>query len=140
MDTDFLYLALSEENLEDVIFTEKQDEWNVMGLGDCTETFTANKTGNSFPRTRCAKRKKQNKKEPGLCKEEFRYKKILCLWSKTRCCYDRKSNKYKFSNGGRNKRALENCGVRPKSEYRKLLDESVNVTSTNRGSGTVQDL
>ena len=49
MDTDSLYLALSEENLEDVILSEKRSEWNQMRSNDCTDNFTANATDNFFP-------------------------------------------------------------------------------------------
>ena len=77
-------------------------------------------------------------REPGLFKEEFRCAKMLCLCSKTYCCYDRKSNKYKFSSEGLNKRALEDSGDGPMSKYRKVLEEAVNVASTNRAFRTIQ--
>ena len=44
MDTDSLYLALSEENLEDVILPEKRAEWEQLRSKDCTDNFTANVT------------------------------------------------------------------------------------------------
>ena len=134
MDTDPLYLALSKENLEDFILTEKRDKWNAMLSGDCTDTFSANATDNFFLRKCCNTHKKHNKREPGLSAEEFRNSERLCLCSKTYCCYDRKSNKSKFSSKGLSKRALEDCGDGPK--YRKVLDESVKVTSANRGFKT----
>ena len=40
---------------------------------------------------------------------------------------------YKFSSKGLNKRTLEDCGDGPMAKYRKVLDEFINVTSTNRG-------
>ena len=49
MDTDSLYLALSEENLEDVIFPEKRAERNQLRSKDCTDNFTANATDNFSP-------------------------------------------------------------------------------------------
>ena len=63
---------------------------------------------------------------------------MLCLCSKTYCCYDKQVNKYKFSSKGLNKRTLEDCGDGPMSKYRKVLEEAVNVTSTNRGFRTIQ--
>ena len=48
MDTDSLYLALSEKNLEDIILPEKRNEWEAIRLRDCTHSFTANATGNFF--------------------------------------------------------------------------------------------
>ena len=139
MDTDTLYLALSEEILEDVILPEKRVEWEQLLSKDCTDNFTANATDNFFPRTCCIAHKKHNKREPGVFEEEFRCAEMLCLCSKTFCCYDKRTNKYKFSSTGLNKRALEECGDGgPMSKYRKVLEEAVNVTSTNRGFRTIQ--
>ena len=139
MDTDSLYLALSEENLEDIILPEKRNEAEAIHSRDCTESFTANATGNFFPRTCCSTHKKHDKREPGLFKEEFKCTEMLCLCNKTYCCYDRKSNKYEFSSKGLNKRTLEDCGDGTLTKYRKVLEEAVNVTSTNRGFRTMKD-
>ena len=133
MDTNSLYLALLEENLEDIILPEKSNEWEAIRSRDCTDSFTANATGNFIPRTCFSANKKHDKREPGLFKEEFRCFEMLCLCSKTYCCYDRKSNKYNFSSKGLSKRTLEHCGDGPMSKYRKVLEEAVNGTSTNRG-------
>ena len=139
MDTDSLYLALSEENLEAVNLPGKRDEWNAMRSGDCTHTFTVNATENFFPGMCCKTHKKHYKWEPGLFfKEEFRCTEMLRFCSKTYCCYDRKSKKYKFNSTGLNKRTLEESGDGLMSKYRKVLDESVNVTSTTRGFRTIQ--
>ena len=75
-------------------------------------------------------------REPGLIKGESRGSEMLCSCSKTYCCYDRKSNKYKINSKGLNKRTLEECGDVPMSKYRQVLEEAVNVTSTNRGFRT----
>ena len=136
MDTDSLFLALSEENLEDIIFPEERNEWEAKRSRDCTDSFTANATGNFFPRTCCSAHKKHDKREPGLFIEEFSCSGMLCLCSKTYCCYDRKSNKYKISSKRLKRRTLEECGDGPMSKYRKVLEEAVNVTSTNRGFRT----
>ena len=138
MDTDSLYLALSEEDLEDVILPEKRAEWDQLRSKGCTDNFTANATDDFFPRTCCNAHKKHDKREPGLFKEVFRCAEMLCLCSKTYCCYDRKSNKDKISSKGLNKRTLEDCGDGPMSKYRKVLLETVNVTSTNIGVRTIQ--
>ena len=121
-----------EKNLEAVILFENRDEWNAMRSEDCTNIFTANATDNFFFRMRCNTHKKHNKSEPGLFMEEFRCTEMFYLCSKTYFCYDWESNKYKFSSKGLNKRTLEDCGDGTMSKYRKVLDESVNVTSTNR--------
>ena len=136
-DTDPLYLALSEENLEDVLLPDKRAEWDKLRSKDWTDNSTVNATDNLFPRTCCNALKKQDKRESGLFKEDFTCAELLCLCSKTYCCYDRKSNKYKFSNKGLNKRTLEDCGDGPLSKYRKVLQETVNITLTNRGFRTI---
>ena len=100
MDTASLYLAFSEENLEDVILPEKRAEWDQLHSKDCTDDFSANATDKFFPRTRCNVHKKHDKREPGLFKEEFRCTKMLCFCSKTFCCYDKETNKHKFSSKG----------------------------------------
>ena len=88
--------------------------------------------------TYCSAHKNHDKTEPGLFKEEFTCSQMLCLCSKTYCCYDRKSNKYKFSSKGLNKRTLVDCGDGPITKYRKVVEEAVNVTSTNRGFQTMK--
>ena len=88
MDTDSLYFALSEVNLEDINFPEKRKEWEAIRSRDCTNSFTADATGNLFTRTCCSAHKKHDKREPGLFKEEFMCSEMLCLCSKTYCCYD----------------------------------------------------
>ena len=138
MDTDSLYLALSEENLADVFLPKKRAERNQLRSKNCTDNFTANATDNFVPRTCCNAYKKHHKREPGLFKEEFSCAEVRCLCSKTYCCHDRKSNKYKFSSKGLNKRTPEDCGDGPMSKYRKVLQEPVNVISNKRGFRTIQ--
>ena len=43
------------------------------------------------------------------------------------------TDKFKVSSKGLNKRVLEDSGDGPMSKYRRVLDEAINVTSTNRG-------
>ena len=44
MDNDTLYLALSEENLEDVILTKKRAEWGQIRSKECTDNVAAKAT------------------------------------------------------------------------------------------------
>ena len=135
--TDSLYLALSENVLHDCIREKSKVEWKLMRLEDSRDDFTANATTKFFPRTGCTEHKKHDKREPGLFKEQSRCTELLCLCSKTYCCYDGNSNKYKFSSKELNKRTLEYCGDGLMTKYRKVLDEFINVTSTNRGFRTI---
>ena len=107
MDTDSIYLALSEENLEDVIRPGKRAEWDQLRSKDCTENITPNATDNFFRGTCCKVHKKHDNREPGHFKEEFTCAEMLCLCSKTYCGYDKQTNKHKFSSKGLNKRTLK---------------------------------
>ena len=140
MDTDSLYLALAEENLYDCIQPDKRAAWEKMRESDCRDSFKADAKSNFFPRTCCSIHKKHDKREPGLFKEEFRCTEMLCLCSKTYCCYDNKSDKFKFSSKGLNKRVLEDSGDGPLAKYRRVLDEAINLTSTNRGFRTINHM
>ena len=134
MDTDSLYLALAEKNLEDCIRLEMRAEWQKFRSNDCVENFTAEAVINFFPRICSVKhKKKHDKREPGLFKEEFRCTEMLCLCSKAYCCYDVTSIKPKFSSKGLNKLLMEQSGDGPLEKYRRVLNEKVNVTSNNRG-------
>ena len=132
MDTDPLYLALAEKELEDCIRPEMRAEWQRLRSNDCVDNFTADAVANFFPRTCCVKHKQHDKREPGLFKEEFRCTEMLCLCSKTYCCYDVTSNKLKLRSKGLNKRVLEQSGEGPLEKYRRVLNKKVNVTSNNR--------
>ena len=133
MDTDSLYIALAEKELYDCILPERKAEWDLLRLKDCDDKFVADSMNNFFPRMCCDKHKKHDKREPGLFKEEFRCTEMICLCSKTYCCYDSAKDKLKFSSKGLNKRVLEQSGNGPLEKYRRVLDEKINVTSTNRG-------
>ena len=137
MDTDSFYLALAHENFYDCIRPAKKQEWEALRKQDCNDSFQADAIQNFFPRTCCSKHKKHDKREPGLFKEEFICTKMICPCSKTYCCYDAKSDKYKFSSKGLNKRTLEENGDGPMEKYRRVMDEIINLTSTNRGFRTI---
>ena len=113
MDTNSLYLALAEKELEDCIRPEMRAEWQRLQSNDCVDNFTADALAIFFSRPCCKKHKQHDKREPGLFKEEFRCTEMLCLCKKTYCCYDVNSNKLEFSSKGLNKRVLEQSGDGP---------------------------
>ena len=53
MDTDSLYLALAEKELEDCIKPEMRAEWQMFRSNDCVDSFTADAVAHFFPRTYC---------------------------------------------------------------------------------------
>ena len=69
MDTDSLYLALAEKELEDCIRPGMRAEWQRLRSNDCVDSFTADAVENFFPRTCCVKHKQHDKREPGLLKK-----------------------------------------------------------------------
>ena len=93
IDTDSLYLDLSEEELYDCIGEESKFEWDLLGTEDCKDDFTANATTKFYPRTCCTQHNKHDKREPSLFTEEFVCTEMLCFCSKTYRCYDSNSNK-----------------------------------------------
>ena len=136
MDTDSLYLALAEKELEDCIRPEMRADWQRLRTNDCVDNFTADAVANFSPRTWCVEHKQHDKRKRGLFKEEFRCTEMLFLCSWTCCCYDVTSNKLKFSSKGLNRRVLEQSGDGPLEKYRRFLNEKVDVTSNNRGFRT----
>ena len=72
MDTDSLYLALAEKELEDCIGPEMRAEWQRLRSNEGVDSFTADAVAIVFPQTCCVKHKQHDKREPGLSKEEFR--------------------------------------------------------------------
>ena len=136
IDTDSLYIVLAEKQLEDCIRPEMRAEWQKLRSKDYVHSFTADAVANFFPKICCVKQKQHDKREPGFSKEEFRCREMLCLCSKTYCCYDVTSNKPKFSSKGLNKRVLEQSGDGTLENYRRVLKEKVNITSSNRGFRT----
>ena len=79
MDTDSLYLVLTEKEFYDCIREESTVEWELLGTEDCKDDFTANATINFYPRTCCTEHKKHDKQEPSVFKEEFRCTEMLFL-------------------------------------------------------------
>ena len=136
MDTDSLYLALAEKEIEDCIRPEIRTEWQKLRSNDFVDSLTSVAVANFFPRTCCVKHKQYDKRELGLFKEEFRCTEMLCLCSKTYCCYDVTSNKLKYSSKGLNKRVLEQSGNGPLEKYQRVWKEKVNNTSNKRGFRT----
>ena len=137
MYTDSLFLALAEKNLYDCIRPEKKGDWEKLGE-KYWDSFRADSKSNFFPQLVVAFTR-STINESLVCS-----KKILsvrrCLYSKTYCCSDNKSDKMKFSSKGLNKRILEESGDGPMEKYRKLLDEAINLTSTNRGFRTINHM
>ena len=133
MYTDSMYLALAEKELEDCIRPKMRAEWQKLRSNDCVDSFTADALAYSFRGTCCGKHKQHDKRELGLFKEEFRCTEMLCLCTKTYFCYDATSNKFKFSSISLSKRVQEVLGDGALENYRRVLNETVNVTSNNRG-------
>ena len=120
VDTDYLYLALAEKELEYCIRPEMRAEWQKLRSNDCVDSLTADAVANFFPRTCCVKHKQHDKREPGLFKE-VRCTEMLYLCSKTNCGHDATSNKLIFSIKGLNKRVLEESGDGLLEKYRRVL-------------------
>ena len=106
--------------------------WEQLRSKNSTDSFAANAVGNFFPLMCCDKHKKHDKRDPDLLKGDFSCSEMLCFCGKTYCCYDKTSSELKISSKGLMKRKLEQSGDGPLGRYLKVLDESVNITSTNK--------
>ena len=86
-------------------------------------------------RTRCAKQKKHDKREPGLFKEEGKFSERLCLCSEIYYSYDAGSKHLNFNSKGLNRMLLES-GDDPLQKLGKTLDDALIIKSTNRSFRT----
>ena len=83
MDTDLLYVALSEHSLYDCIRAAVKIVWSSLQSGECTNDFSTSSTTFFLPRTCWAKNEKQDRQGLGLFKEEFGCTEMISLCSKT---------------------------------------------------------
>lgn len=138
MDTDSLYMALSESNIEDIIQPKLKFIWDLTREDDCrTENFTADGFNNFFPRKCCNLHAKFDHRTPGLFKEEFRCTEMVALCSKSYCCFDENTNSMKISCEGINKNLFEEKGSIEK--FCSVLFNQEKVTSINRGFRVVNN-
>ena len=137
MDTDSLYMALSETNIGEIIKPEMKTLWQNCRWADCSEReFKADGRFNFFPRNCCSHHNKYDQRTPGLFKEEFRCTEMVALCSKTYCCFDAQSETVKISCKGVNKSALKNDN--PMMKMRSVLQKQEEITSINRGFRVVE--
>ena len=64
----------------------------------------------------------------------------MCLCGKTYCCNETTPNKLKLSSNRLNKRILEQGVDDPLENYRKVLDERMNITSTEMSRQRITQL
>ena len=121
MDTDSLYLALAEKELEDCIRPEMRAEWQRLRSNDSVGTFNADAVANFFPRTCFVKCKQHDMREPGLVKEEFSYSDMSCLCSKTYFFYDVTPKKFTYIAVKVSTNAYRNRGA---TDHRKSIGTS----------------
>ena len=62
MDTDSLYLALAERELEDCIRPERRTEWQKLRSNDYVDNFTADAVAKFFPRACCVEHKQHDER------------------------------------------------------------------------------
>lgn len=117
MDTDSLYMAISNENFEDIIKPE---------MRNCFER----EKNDWFPRTSPPEAAAFDRRQPGLFKEEFVGTAIVALCSKTYCVENTlELKKIKFSCKGLNKNNFSH----PLPLYKRVLFDNSSAGETNRG-------
>ena len=130
MDTDSLYMALSEDKVEELIRPEMKLMWEMNRENDCRDDFRADEHYNFFPKNCCQQHCKIDQRTPGLFKEEIRCTEMVALCSKTYCCFDEPTRITKLSCKGLNKNWLID---EPINKYRAVLEEKERVITCNRG-------
>ena len=84
MDTDSAYIAISGENLKDIIKPNMKTTFEKSSTGFCSKSeIKADALYHWLPRTCCDIHKTFDKRTPGLFKLEFQGNKMIGLCSKT---------------------------------------------------------
>ena len=135
-DTDSLCPALVVKELENNIRLQMETDWEQLRSKYCPDCFTSDAVGTFSPWMCCDKHEKPDLRGPGLFEEDFGCSEMVCFCSKNYCCYDTTFNKLKFSTKRLKKQTLEQSGDGPLENYRKILDERVNIKPTNRSFRT----
>ena len=128
-DTDSLYLAISGDNLEDVVKPERKAEFqnNIYNL--CSEVHSeANSTNRFLPRKCCQKHQEHDRREPGLFKIEHNDGlDFIGLCSKTYIV--RNEDFVKFSSKGLSKKRITNVF----DKFQQVLNSRESIASCNKG-------
>ena len=94
MDTDSLFVTLDDKELENCIRSEVIAKCERFLSKNCSDSSTANASGNFIPEMCFDKHKNNEKKEPGPFKGELRCTEMLYVCSKTYCFYAVASNNF----------------------------------------------
>ena len=127
MDTDSLYMALSEDKVEGLIRPEMKLMWEINRENDRRDEFRADEHYNFFPKKYCQKHWKFDQRTPGLFKEEFNCTEMVALYY---CCFVEPSGLTKLSCKRLNENSMND---EPISKYRAVLEEKERVKTCNRG-------
>jgi hypothetical protein len=128
MDTDSLYMGLSNEQIDNIIKPSKRAEYMGKLKNFCTEDLSIlEKEGLWFPRTCCNKHNKYDQRTPGLFKTEYKGELMVSLCSKTYLIVS--DGKCKISSKGLNKNHINN----PVEIFKKVLDQRKSEGGVNTG-------
>ena len=119
MYTENLYMALIEDEFQELIRPEMKLMWEKKRENDCRMILDPMNT-TIFPRNCCQQHWKSNQRTLEFFKEEFRCTEMVALCSKTYCCFDESTRITKLSCKGLNKNSLND---EPINKYRAVLKE-----------------
>ena len=130
MDTDSLYLALNETDLEECFHTDSKSAYNQWKQDSCALGFgyEPDNTHGFLTRTCCDEHIKYDSRTPGLFKVEWNGTEMVCLNSKTYCTVNQHNGTVKFAMKGTNK-TLDS----PLSKYLSVLRSKQPYEGVNRG-------
>ena len=124
MDTDSAYIALSSENIKDVIIQEKRKQFHDEIYERCSDSLKPV----WFMRECCEIHRKHDKRFPGIMKEEASGDEIIALSSKT-YVLNTKEQKDKLSCKGINKASVQN----PLAIFSQVLKTGTTQEGNNKG-------
>ena len=128
VDTDSMYLSLSQPDLESIIIPTKRREFEQSLHGHCNDYPFEADGEKFFPRECCDEHKQHDKREPGLFKLEASGTELIALASKT-YFLRRPGGRHSIKAKGINKSALQD----PYDMYRRALFEKKSSSVANVG-------
>lgn len=129
MDTDSMYIAISETTFEECLTADasiKLNKWKIENCND--DDYMPDADIKFLPRTCCDKHRQFDKRTPGLFKIEWSGTEMVCLNSKTYCAFDSEKDSVKLAMKGSNK-GIDN----PLEIYKTVLASEMSYEGVNRG-------
>ena len=127
-------LLLSQKELEKCKPPEMKAERERLRTKDCKSIFKANSVGNFCLPNSLSEVKKHVKRKSGLFKDYYRCIEMFFVCGKTYYIYDTTLNNFEVSSKSCIQPVLEHSSDRCLEKYRCIVDNGIEIMSTNTGS------